>query len=199
MQVILAQMAEQLKAQITAKLPSSIQNRIAVDDVLHNVWQSCFESFPRAAIWEERALAGWVQTIMNCRIVDAVREYGRRGAREVLIEEFKRDDSTMEPLLAAVAGNEKTPSRVASSREAIDSLHLAIASLPRERQRVIWLRHIEGRSREEIAERLGKPVSAVNSLLFHAMRQLRREMGEASRFFSDMTSLRPIPAVSSTG
>lgn len=189
LQLFLTRMAGQLRGHIAARLPGPIRNHIPVEDVLQNVWRCCFESFPRTTIWEERALAGWVNTITNCRIVDAVREFGRRGGREGLIEEFARCDSTMEPLLAAVASDERSPSRTASSREAIDSLHVAIAALPRDRQRVIWLRHIEGRSQAEIAKRIGKPKAAVNSLLFHAMRQLRREMGDASRFFSDMSSL----------
>jgi RNA polymerase sigma factor (sigma-70 family) len=190
LQVFLTRTAGQLKAHVASRLPAAIRNHISVDDVIQSVWQSCFESFPQATIWEERSLAGWVRSITNCRIVDAVRDFGRRGGPDGLIPEFARDHSSMQPLLSAIASDQETPSRAASSKEAIASLHVAIASLPRERQKVIWMRHLEGRSQAEIAERLGKPLSAVNSLLYNAMRQLRREMGDASRFFSDMSSLK---------
>lgn len=189
LQVHLTRTAELLEKHIASRLPAAIRNHVPVDDVIQSVWESCFESFPQATIWDDRALAGWVRSITNCRIVDAVRDFGRRGVRDGLIPEFTRDASSMQPLLAAIAADQETPSHAASSKEAIASLHMAIAALPHERQKVIWMRHLEGRSQAEIAEQLGKPLSAVNSLLYNAMRQLRREMGDASRFFSDMHSL----------
>jgi RNA polymerase sigma factor (sigma-70 family) len=189
LQVHLTRTAELLEKHIASRLPAAIRNHVPIDDVIQSVWESCFESFPQATIWDDRALAGWVRSITNCRIVDAVRDFGRRGVKDGLIPEFARDASSMQPLLAAIAAEQETPSHAASSKEAIASLHVAIASLPRERQKVIWMRHLEGRSHAEIAQRLGKPLSAVNSLLYNAMRQLRREMGDASRYFSDMHSL----------
>ena len=47
------------------------------------------------------------------------------------------------------------------------------------------MRHIEGRSREEIAEAMNKTLAAVNGLLYQGLRQLRMRLGRASRFFSD--------------
>ena len=56
--------------------------------------------------------------------------------------------------------------------------------VPENRRRAIEMYHIEERTREEIAKRMGKSVSAVGSLLAEGRKQLRRLLGSASNFFS---------------
>ncbi len=73
-------------------------------------------------------------------------------------------------------------------REAAVAVRVALSGLPEPRRRVILMRHIEGRSREEIAREMQKSDAAVNSMLYQGMLELRGLLGEARRYFSDAKS-----------
>jgi RNA polymerase sigma factor (sigma-70 family) len=88
-------------------------------------------------------------------------------------------------LLDCLAAKQRTPSREVSVKEATHAVRIALSSLPEKRRQAIWMRHIEGKSLAEIAQAMRKTNPAVNSLLFNGLRQLRRRLGCADRFFSD--------------
>jgi RNA polymerase sigma-70 factor (ECF subfamily) len=54
-----------------------------------------------------------------------------------------------------------------------------VERLPEDRRRVIALRHEEGLSFDEIAQRMGRTPAAVRKLWFRAVARLRRETGAA--------------------
>ena len=58
-------------------------------------------------------------------------------------------------------------------------------------RRAISMRYVEGLSVQEIAVVLGKTKSAIHRLLFHGLRQMRKCLGWAGRFFSDAGSAAP--------
>ena len=67
-------------------------------------------------------------------------------------------------------------------------MQIALSRLPNDRRTAIRMRYLEGRSRPEIARTMDKSEAAVNSLLFHGLRDLRRRLGDTARFFSDVRS-----------
>jgi RNA polymerase sigma factor (sigma-70 family) len=91
-------------------------------------------------------------------------------------------------LFSQLASPGKTPSREVSTQEATRAVQIALGGLPEPRRRAIYMWHIEGRSRQEIARELQKSDAAVNSLLYQGLRELRARLGHAGRFFSDAKS-----------
>jgi RNA polymerase sigma-70 factor (ECF subfamily) len=56
----------------------------------------------------------------------------------------------------------------------------ALAQLPPDYQEVLVLRHLEGLGFPEVAERMGRTLTAVNKLWVRALGRLRRLLGGAS-------------------
>lgn len=66
------------------------------------------------------------------------------------------------------------PARVASARQMLDRLRIAIESLPPQCHRAFVLHKFEGLSHAEIAEKFGITRNAVEKLLIRALVQLRQ-------------------------
>ena len=60
--------------------------------------------------------------------------------------------------------------------------------LTEDRRRAIRLRYFDGLSLEEVSRAMEKSPQAINSLLFHGLRQLRELLGSAASYFSDARS-----------
>ncbi len=119
----------------------------------------------------------WLFTIAHNLLANWYRDRGRR-----------RD----EPLEAAplIADERDTATHLEQWEEA-EAVQRAVASLSPERQQLIRLKYVDGRSNREIGEAMGKSEGAVKSALFRALAALRRSLERA-----DAASLvsRPRPA-----
>lgn len=68
--------------------------------------------------------------------------------------------------------------RPTATPDMLDSLKVALRTLPDEQRNIVLLRHLVGLSPDEIAERTGRTTASVNGLHFRARRQLRVELSE---------------------
>lgn len=87
------------------------------------------------------------------------------------IVDRRRDESALEPELAANGGS---PETAAHDRDRARSLERALLDLSPEHRAVVVLKHLDGFSYQEIGEMLGVPEKTVKSRLFDARRRLRR-------------------------
>jgi len=120
----------------------------------------------------------WLRRIVVNNILRVVEQHvlaeKRDVRREVSLEEIGRrlEQSTvrLETLLAEQA---ETPSGCAARRE--DEILLAdtLARLPADYRDVIVLRHIEGLSFEEVAQRMDRSAGAVRMLWLRALKKMR--------------------------
>ena len=76
-------------------------------------------------------------------------------------------------------------SKLVARREAVREMQVALASLPADCRRAVWLRHIEGRPAREVAGLLGRTEHAVHQLCYRGLLRLREAMGTRSKFLSD--------------
>lgn len=182
--------AESLRRYVESKIPPNLQAAIAPEDVLQEVWIAAFSSFPGFNPTRPDALDRWLTAITNHKLIDslktAVRIKRGGGLKHVQVAQDYR--TSLHGLFARVASSGRTPSRDVAVTEAAHAVQIALSRLPDTRRRVIQMRYLEGRSRAEIARSMDMSDAAVNSLLFNALRDLRRRLGEATRFFSDARS-----------
>jgi len=157
---------------------------IAVEDVLQEIWTAAFQ---RAADLREdmpNAFDRWIITIAKRKVIDALRHATakRRGDPNVPLSPLETSFLT---LADHIAGKQPTPSRVISAHESIAALRIALTELSDDHRQVITLHHLEGRSHEEIGKIMNRTTDAINGLMYRALKELRNEMGRASRYFSD--------------
>lgn len=76
-----------------------------------------------------------------------------------------------------------TASCLAARDEGVQALTVAIAGLPDDYRVAVQLRHLEGRSVEEVAKELGRTPDAVRGILQRAKEKLQQAIGRASLYF----------------
>jgi RNA polymerase sigma-70 factor (ECF subfamily) len=78
-----------------------------------------------------------------------------------------------------LAADTPPPEDNAAAAEEADALRQAVARLPEDYRRVITLRHEEGLSFHDVAQRMGRSPEAARTLWFRAVARLRQELGTA--------------------
>ena len=115
---------------------------------------------------QERAFRSWVLTIAHRRLVDGLRRRGRRPEDPVEPDDTAlvtlADDSTTEELAVAGLG--------------AAAVAAMLAELTDDQRAVVTLRIIDDLPIKEVAEVLGKPVTAVKSLQHRALATLARHL-----------------------
>jgi RNA polymerase sigma-70 factor (ECF subfamily) len=127
---------------------------------------------------DDAGRAAWLRTILSRVMIDAVRKFGRPGGdeREWSLEAaIEHSSARLEAFLAA---DQASPSGRAERNERLLRLADALAQLPEDQRRAVELRHLEGLSLAEIAERMGRSVDAVVGLIHRGLRGLRRDLEE---------------------
>jgi RNA polymerase sigma-70 factor (ECF subfamily) len=123
------------------------------------------------AAWLRRALANNLADEAR-RLGAQVRDVGRERPLEQAVDE---SSARLEVLLAA---DHSSPSYQAARQEDLLRLAEALAGLPEDQRAAVELHHLEGRTLAETAQAMGRTRSAVASLVFRGLRNLRRRLDE---------------------
>ncbi len=182
--------ADSLRKYVAGRIPERLAGVVSPDDVLQETWIAAFSHVETFVSSGPQALDRWLITIANRKLIDALKSAHcrKRGAGRPALTAVERTTSSPGAWVERLAEDAVTPSRDVATREAARAVQRALRGLPEERREVVQLRFVEGLSPRQITLRLGKSYAAVNSLLFHALRDLRRRLGQANRFFSDARS-----------
>jgi RNA polymerase sigma-70 factor (ECF subfamily) len=130
----------------------------------------------------EAQLAAWMRRALANNLADEARRLGAQ-VRDVGRERPLRqavDDSSMRLEMLLVA-KQASPSHQAVHQEDLLRLAEALARLPEDQRLAVELHHLEGRTLAETAEIMGRTRSAVASLVFLGLRNLRRMLDEEER------------------
>jgi RNA polymerase sigma-70 factor (subfamily 1) len=186
LQELLASHAPRLERLAAGKIPAHFRGKIATEDVLQEVWIAAFRG--RSCFRGDRpdAFERWMNTLVERKVIDACRaaRARKRGGDRVLLGNRQDSRASVLDFFEQVVADQPTPSQEFSAKEADVALRIAIGTLPDERRQAIWLHHIEGWPVAEVAKHLNKSNSAVNSLLYNGVRQLRSKLRQASIFLS---------------
>jgi len=113
----------------------------------------------------EAALFTWLCQICRRQVVDHVRSQRRHSAKVVLIDDSEEVRAALESIEADPADD---PFRGADSAELRRLVHAVLDRLPNRYGEALEWKYVEGRSVEEIGERLGIGQTAAQSLLARA-------------------------------
>jgi len=144
--------------------------RATSEDIVQDVF---LRAAARLDAWEERgrSQAGWLMTIAANLVKDRWKSHGYRLT--ALVDDFSRFDGSMDPIA------QWHDDREAAQRSHV--LRMAILRLRSDLQReAMLLRHVDGLSIQETADRMGIHAGAVKALCTRATRHIAAALGVAA-------------------
>ena len=163
------------------QMDQRIRGKFDPSDLVQETFLEAYRDFPQFRGTTEAELTGWLRTILGRNMANQIRRYYGTRQRDVRLErrlgdELDRSSGAMDRALVA-AGN--TPSQSAVRREKAVLLANALERLPADYRDVLVLRHLEGLSLREVAERMDRTVDSVKNLWARAVPIFRRLLGES--------------------
>jgi RNA polymerase sigma-70 factor (ECF subfamily) len=187
---------DRLVAAIDRRLPADLRGAVAAEDICQETYLSVFRDLKSFEPSGRNAFYRWLITIAKRKLIDAVRTRradkrsgsercgGGRSETDQGARVHHSVNCDLAELLELLATHERTPSRSAARHELVDAVQRALNDLKPEYREALRLRHIEGLSIAQTAERLGKSEGSVLMLCNRAMRKLADALGDPARFFS---------------
>lgn len=159
-----------------------LQGKFDASDVVQEAFLDAHRYFPNFRGTAKSQFVCWLREILAGILANHVRRYLGTQARDVRLErELAADlDHSSHGLGLIPVDPHSTPSHAAIREEQTFLVAEALARLPDDYQTAIVLRHLEGLSFAEVAERMGRTVDSVEKLWLRGLTRLRREFGESS-------------------
>lgn len=161
----------QLLAVAIRDLPVALQGKVGASDIVQQTALDAHRGIPDFVGRTPAEFFGWLRSILETNIADAVRRYERARKRAV-DREISLDDPAQRPLVSLVPPTVRRPDDSAVRREEMFAVERALDELTPDRRAVVWMRHWEGRSFADIAERIGSSEAAARKLWYRGVRQL---------------------------
>lgn len=167
-----------LKLLARTKIPHWVQRRAGSSDVVQEVCVQAHQSIGQFRGASEGEFLAWLRTVLASRLnrlleqhVDAEKRDIRREQSLVeMANSLGRSSVRLEELLVDRA---QSPSAVLQRSELLVAMSNLMAQLPDDYRQVILLRHVDGLSFAEIAERMERAQGATRMLWFRAIDRLR--------------------------
>jgi RNA polymerase sigma-70 factor (ECF subfamily) len=159
-----------------------LQGKVDPSDVVQQTFLEAFRDFARFHGNSEAELAAWLRQVLAHNLANVVRHYRGTQRRDVRLErqlqaELDETSQVWDPGLVA---KYSSPSHEAARREQMVLVADALAQLPPDHRDVLILRHLEGLTFPEVADRMGRTLTAVNKLWVRALGRLRQRLGGTS-------------------
>jgi RNA polymerase sigma-70 factor (ECF subfamily) len=158
-------LAEHHRGQVFRVAYGMLRNAEEAEDVTQEAFVKAFEALKRFD--RKRPFLPWILSIATHLSIDRI----RRAARARGLAEERPDAAALRP-----AGAEAADESLAR-RELREALWRAVRELDGRMRAVLWLRDIEGRPTEEVAEMLGIAPPTVRVHLFKARARVREHLG----------------------
>jgi RNA polymerase sigma-70 factor (ECF subfamily) len=127
----------------------------------------------------ENQFLRWLRQILAAKVADLFRHYIGTQARDVRLEIEGAFDRSSALLGHGLVALQSTPSQQASQREQAVLLANALGELPDDYREVLVLRHLEGLTFPQVAERMARTLDSVEKLWMRGLARLRQVMGGA--------------------
>jgi RNA polymerase sigma-70 factor (ECF subfamily) len=182
----LGQLLELYRAYLTllarVQIGRRLQGKADCADVVQETFLEAARHFASFRGVTEPELTAWLRQILAGCLGHLVRRYFGTQGRDIRLEralEYDLDQSS-QALDRGLVAVQSTPSQLASRREQAVLLADALTQLPDDYHEVIVLRHLEGLTFPQVAERMGRSVDSVEKLWLRAVTRLRKTMGEGT-------------------
>jgi len=142
-------------------IASRIHRPADAEDLTQLVFVKVLEALPR---YESRGVpfGGWLFRLARNTVIDHVRTHKETADLEQVFDRVDQD---------------RGPDEWAMTRQELESVRVALASLTDEQREAIGLRYFAGLSAKEAATAMGKQEGTVRGLQFRAIAALRRHLG----------------------
>jgi RNA polymerase sigma-70 factor, ECF subfamily len=122
-------------------------------------------------------VAAWLRRILARVLADTLRHFEADKRAVELERSLEADlDRSASGLAGWLAADDTSPSERAVRNEELFRLAAALEALPEAQREVVVLKHLRGRTLQEIAEETGRSVAAVAGLLRRGLEGLRHSM-----------------------
>jgi RNA polymerase sigma-70 factor (ECF subfamily) len=164
------------RLQLDSRLRGKLDSSGVVQQTLLEAHQAC----DKLRGLGEAQVAAWLRRALANNLADEARRLGAQvrdvGRERPLQQGVDESSARLEALLAV---EQSSPSHRAMRQEDLLRLAAALARLPEDQRVAVELHHLEGRTLAETAEALGRTRSAVASLVFRGLKNLRQSLDES--------------------
>ncbi|MFL5341353.1 MAG: sigma-70 family RNA polymerase sigma factor [Gemmataceae bacterium] len=180
---MLGQLLEQYRRYLgllaRVQIGQRLQGKVDEMDVVQEVFLEAHRHFAGFRGMAEGQFTAWLRQILATVLSNLLRHYIGTQARDLRLEQditHAIDQSSL-ALDRALFATESSPSQEASRREQAVLLADALGELPADYREVIVLRHLQGMTFQEVAQRMGRSVTSVEKLWLRGLARLRQAMG----------------------
>jgi RNA polymerase sigma-70 factor (ECF subfamily) len=158
-------------------LDARLRGKLDASDIVQKTLLEAYQGLASFRGQSATELKAWLRAILTHNFTDAVRKFGPEVSHEQSLQAAVEESSLrLEPWLAA---EQSSPSQQAMRQEQLQRLAQALAQLLPDERTAVEMKHLQGRSVAEIAERLGRTEEAVGGLLRRGLSKLRQLLAEA--------------------
>lgn len=160
----------------------NLQAKLDASDLVQDTLLEAHRNFAKFQGSSETQFVCWLRQIMAANLANLLRRYLGTKGRDVRLERelVVRLDQSSRMLDRGLIDRGGSPSQLASRREQAVLLADALEKLPKDYRDAIVLRHLEGLTFPEVAERMGRTLDSVEKLWVRGLVQLRQVMGAMS-------------------
>jgi RNA polymerase sigma-70 factor (ECF subfamily) len=160
-----------------------LQGKLDASDVVQETFLEAHRHFPTFRGDAKVQFATWLRAILASTLANSVRRYLGTQARDLRLErELEADlDHSSCGLGQILVDPQSSPSQHMVRCEQSLLVAEALARLPDDYQAVLVLRHLEGLTFPQVAERMGKTVNSVEKLWLRGLTRLKREFSEVTQ------------------
>lgn len=173
---------DQLRQAAEGQLDSHVRVRADASDIVQGTFleaQRDFEQFRGESVAQ---LLAWLRQILDHNVSNTIQQHVFTQKRSIDRERSLDDSKQFGPgKRRKPASGLSTPSHRAIRGEEAARLAVAIESLPDDQREAIRLRHLEGRSLQEIADNMERSIVAVAGLIKRGLRKLKSEYADEMR------------------
>jgi RNA polymerase sigma-70 factor (ECF subfamily) len=181
----LAQRLERFRAYLRLlarqQLKPVLQGKLDPSDLVQQTFLEAHEAIEPCAKRTDAELACWLTRILAHNVADAERRFCA-ATRDVRLERSLEAvlDQSSSRLNAWIASEHGSPCKAAVHNEQVFRLAEALAQLPEDQRTALDMKHLQGRSVEEIGNHMSKSAASVAGLLRRGLKRLRELLSETS-------------------
>ncbi len=158
-------------------LDRKLRGKLDPSDIVQQSFLRAYSALAEVRSPEPEVLAAWLRRILASTLADAVKHYDRDKRAVALERSLEADiDRSASGFAAWLAADQTSPSGRAERNEELLRLVEALAHLPDPMREVVVLKHCQGWTLQQIAERINRTVPAVASLLRRGLEELRQRL-----------------------
>lgn len=157
---------------------SRFQAKFDASDIVQQTLLEAVKAFPQFRGSTEAELTAWLRQILAHALAHEIRRYHGAQKRDVTLEVSLDAElaQSSQRLGAMLAESGPSPSQQAAQRELDVLLAEVLSRLPDDYREVLILRHLEGLSHDDIAQRMNRTAGAVRMLWTRSLIALRQEL-----------------------